>query len=246
MYIEIEEIFNISKEFIMDKEWLYRYILKNSYKIFETNNSKKYWKNIYYVSKLYNTLNPDTLEYALYKMIDLNDEKLINISIMHLLINKINKNKTYALCRSLKKVYKKNNWDYSVIQFHLKINNAFINDENYNVGFQKEDLTSITNILKRAKVINHNEVYSKYPLEFQKVLCQLIFYYDVSELGLDYFLSNRSKKIINDFIKYNNKFKCINDLDVFRNDILITKLFKDEVSNKLLNDVVQFFENILK
>ena len=94
MCIEIEEIFNISKEFIMDKEWLYRYILKNSYKIFETNNSKKYWENIYYVSKLYNTLNSDTLEYALYKMIDLNDEKLINISIMHLLINKINKNKT--------------------------------------------------------------------------------------------------------------------------------------------------------
>jgi len=166
MCIEIEEIFNISKEFIMDKEWLYRYILKNSYKIFEINNSKKYWENIYYVSKLYNTLNPDTLEYALYKMIDLNDEKLISISIMHLLINKINKNKTYALCRSLKKVYTKNNWDYSVIQFHLKVNNAFINDESYNVGFQKEDLTSITNILKRAKVINHNEVYSKYPPEF--------------------------------------------------------------------------------
>jgi hypothetical protein len=162
---------------------------------------------------------------------------------MHLLINKINKNKTYALCRSLKQVYTKNNWDYSVIQFHLEVNNAFINDESYNVGFQKEDLTSITNILKRAKVINHNEVYSKYPPEFQKVLCQLIFYYDVSELGLDYFLSNRTKKIIHDFIKYNNKFKCINDLEVFRNDILITELFKDEVSNKLLNTVVQFFEN---
>ena len=100
MCIEIEEIFNISKEFIMDKEWLYRYILKNSYKIFKTNNSKKYWENIYNVSKLYNTLNPDTLEYALYKMIDLNDEKLINISIMHLLINKINKNKKHEVRHS--------------------------------------------------------------------------------------------------------------------------------------------------
>lgn len=236
----------------MDKKWLYEYILNNCSKIFNVYNSKKYWENIYYVCKLYNKLNPNILEEVLLKLIESNDERIINISIMHLLLNKINKNKTLNLCKQLKKKYEINDWDYSAIKFHLEENNAFIDEEQYIVGFSQNDAYNIDCVLQKSNVLNHSETYSRYPLVFRKILCQLIFVYDVNNYGIGIFFEKRTKKIIDEFLKY-NKFipnylldykNIMNKTDCNYDNLVRNYIVTENVENKLLKEVEKFFESI--
>lgn len=236
----------------MNKDWLYEYILNNCTKIFNVYNSKKYWENIYYVCKLYNKLNPNILEEVLLKLIETNDERIINISIMHLLLNKINENKTLSLCKQLNETYKKNDWDYSAIKFHLEENNAFIDEEQYNVGFCQKDVYDAYCILRKSNVLNHNEVYTRYPLEFRKILCQLIFVYDLNNHGMSMFFQVRTKRIIDDFLKYNKYIpndlldckSIMNKIDCYYDDLVRNYIATENVENKLLKDVKNLFDSI--
>lgn len=236
----------------MNKDWLYEYILNNCIKIFNVYNSKKYWENIYYVCKLYNKLNPNVLEKVLLKLIETDDERIINISIMHLLLNKINKNKTLNLCNQLKKKYKTNDWDYSAIKFHLEENNAFIDEEQYNVGFSQNDLHDIYCILQKSNVLKHNEVYIRYPLEFRKILCQMIFVYDLNNYGMSMFFESRTKRIIDDFLKYNRYISndlldcknIMNKTDCNYDDLVRNYIVTENVENYLLKDAKNLFDTI--
>ena len=52
-------------------------------------------------------------------------------------------------------------------------------------------------------MLNYNEVYTRYPLLFRKILCQLIFVCDLNNYGMSKFFDTRTKRIIDDFLKYN-------------------------------------------
>ena len=107
-------------------------------------------------------------------------------------------------------------------------------------------------ILRKSYVLNHNEVYVRYPLEFRKILCQMIFVYDLNNYGITKFFESRTKRIIDDFLKYNtyipndlldcknitNKTNCNYD-NLIRNYIVA-----ESVEKKLLKEVENLFDSI--
>ena len=107
-------------------------------------------------------------------------------------------------------------------------------------------------ILRKSYVLNHNEVYVRYPLEFRKILCQMIFVYDLNNYGITKFFESRTKKIINDFLKYNkyipNDFlDCkiiMNKTDSNYDDLVRNYIVIENIENNLLKDVKNFFDNI--